>query len=197
MVPRSEMYPKRAWRTPYLDGYDSSLENIVHFDSAPRYQALHMGRVDRTRGEDKYQVHRSRFHLLVRGIWGDTYDIPCGSLGPDNLDITRRCPRTDLVFSIQNSTVLQTIPHKRTSLHHHAQHYHRLHLSPLHPPHLPLPTLRLYHHRRRHSRSLHRRPPNRKPRRQCRRPRSRSKPHGRPSSLHTKSISYTYWQRKV
>lgn len=41
--------------------------------------------VDRMRGEDKYQVHRSKFHLFVRGIRGEVYNIPCGSLGPDIL----------------------------------------------------------------------------------------------------------------
>ena len=40
------MYPKRTWRTPYLNGYDLGLENIVHFYSYTRYKPLDMERCD-------------------------------------------------------------------------------------------------------------------------------------------------------
>ena len=38
-------YPKRAQRTPHLNGHDPLPENIVQFDSYTRYNFWHMGMI--------------------------------------------------------------------------------------------------------------------------------------------------------
>ena len=40
VISRLDMDPKRAYRTPYLEGYDPVLEDNVRFDSYVRYSLL-------------------------------------------------------------------------------------------------------------------------------------------------------------